>query len=699
MKKIILSFCVTFFTLYSSAQVAYYDAIALKDLSVSQTVFREDAALILNKYYKLDFTGGALIAKLNDTIKSNPFLKDFKINAGSLSDEGKFKSFSFASLKGLDVTTFADGLAKFLVARVKEELSITFFKRFKEDLKKYPDLKTLFPATYTWLEAIDTEAYQYTSYLSMLREAFIKDFQVIIPNLKEVVSDPRHDAYFKTRPPLRSLFLFALDITEGLQHGDHPGEIIHTLAARDFTEFNTVEPNIKPSFETLDMVIQSLRSKDAGHYLVPFDSVKRNLFNERTFKLYLGLIYQVSGNITFHTTNQPNRPLRIILEEIAVSAQKLADFKAQYERELREITARAEIVQQAITKIKEQNRTPGSKATYAEYYEFYDATLNLIEYVSEIPDLVKPYLGDFRWSRHKDFYFFIARKVGDIYLDVNEKKYSSVVLNLAIVYDTLLNRPVDVKSTEIAERFDSIRAELDKIAAGLQGDAKKKVEQQIAGLQQSFTGMDQKDVATKKGEIFSTMLRVGNFAATVASAENSDQVKEAIEAAALPPGSARIKRDSYLNVSLNAYVGFFAGNEHIRGLEPHNDAFSTGLFAPVGIAFSRGGLKRSDSKGGKSLSGFVSLIDVGALAAFRFAEDSAAVAPDIKLGNILSPGIFLVYGLGRCPISIGAGVQAGPQLREVSIPGNSISNDFYVRAHAFIAVDIPVINLYNRRHK
>ena len=88
-------------------------------------------------------------------------------------------SFSLSSIGGLDVTNIADGLAKFLVKRTKQELSIAFFEKFKKTLNdtNFRDLQTVFPNTYNLLNVIDEQIYDYQKYIQNLRAAFKSDLK------------------------------------------------------------------------------------------------------------------------------------------------------------------------------------------------------------------------------------------------------------------------------------------------------------------------------------------------------------------------------------------------------------------------------------------------------------------------------------------------------------------------------------------
>ena len=218
-------------------------------------------------------------------------------------------------------------------------------------------------------------------------------------------------------------------------------------------------------------------------------------------------------------------------------------------------------------------------------------------------------------------------------------------------------------------------------------------------------------VSQRSGQL---LIKYGAFVSSVAVAKNSDEIANAIEAFALPSGSARIKRVSDFNVSINAYLGLFAGFERIKGADDNNFKINTyGITAPLGVAASWGHRPfYGFGSGGKwSYSVFLSLIDVGTVAAFRFKDtisksgNEVIVAdkvPTIQLRDIFSPGLFLSAGIPNSPISLNLGAQAGPNLRKItSVSGGmsnskDLANKIYWRYSLSVVVDIPVFNLYTR---
>ena len=238
----------------------------------------------------------------------------------------------------------------------------------------------------------------------------------------------------------------------------------------------------------------------------------------------------------------------------------------------------------------------------------------------------------------------VIELLSDVYTDINEKKYNALVLDVSLL---------------LSELFGEFTWEED-------------------------------------------FIKYGTFIANVAQAESPGEVQSAIEAIALPAGSASIKKNTKFNLSLNAYTGIFYGNEYLQ--DPNQGwADVYGVSAPIGVAASWGVTwphKKVHFVSSFSLYG--TLIDVGALAAYRFNDAETETLPEIKLANIFAPGIYGVFGIRNIPISAGFGFQQGPALREVSIEDpnnqgmfiNETANGY--RWSVFLAVDIPLINFYTK---
>jgi hypothetical protein len=207
------------------------------------------------------------------------------------------------------------------------------------------------------------------------------------------------------------------------------------------------------------------------------------------------------------------------------------------------------------------------------------------------------------------------------------------------------------------------------------------------------------------GNILEKITRYGLFMSNMVNAETPEQVSAVLENAALPVGSSSIKKNSSFNISVQSYLGAYW---RIGSLKyDNNNTWSNrwGVVAPIGVAFSYG-LKK-----GGSISLFGSLLDIGAIVDFQLKKDSVATSSGsdsavlnkdykVKLGQIFSPGAYVVYGLPlNIPLSIGFGGQYGPGLGKIETNGNTIVNNPQWRWNIFLAVDIPFFNLVNSPKK
>jgi hypothetical protein len=205
---------------------AVYDALKLSD---NEHLSEEELRRII-KYYFPDATVDD-VESAKRIAATNPFLAPIVFNPlkpakETVAEAGGdlLSSLSFSSIGGLDVTNIADGLAKFLVKRTREELSIAFFKKFRDAVNGNEDLKVLFPLTVKILLAIDEEVYNYERYIQNLREAFKEDIVTLHHNLPGIV--PIHHSYFSAHPVQKSILLTGCYLAVELENQTHAGDIL-----------------------------------------------------------------------------------------------------------------------------------------------------------------------------------------------------------------------------------------------------------------------------------------------------------------------------------------------------------------------------------------------------------------------------------------------------------------------------------------
>lgn len=670
MKKVLI-ISMLFFSTKAFAQNAYYDAIALSKYMVNEKLSKDSAAKveyskILNNYLikphevftpKTIFNDYTALGSPN----FNPFIKKlFPVEGMGAASEPPIEKGGgnfFTRIGNLNVTNFADGLAKFLVQRSKEELNIAFFRRFQDFLRRYPEVRISLPATCSIVNQL--AAYNYAAMLPAMRTSFHKDLYSLsanLLNLREItsfeeynISEPitnRADVitkFLNETPNGRSISAGLITADEIIK-GSNIAEIISKVANDQLTVPND---NLSNHIQLVDLISTSLRSNDEGRVWVTRKQVNELMRDSNTTRLYFGLLY--ASNL------KSSRPLSYVVSNEHTSLQSFLNQLAevwntppalrfvQYFKNVATAASEVADITKGIIEIKDETEQE-ELTMYADYtssiFQFLKASLTLLS-------------NDNR----------IAPDFANLNQDIQK---------VITVFGTIINCCYDIKS----HNYGALVLHTSTLVT------------MIPGCESKFTY---------------DYIKYGMFMANVIEANNSDEVKASIEAAVLPVGSSSIKRETTSNISLNAFIGPFGGIEYLPALTKNKSAFVAGITAPVGVALSWGRLgKRQSSQqkenkkipGGKSFTIFIPLIDVGSMAAYRLGDDSSKVASEVTLSNIISPGLYLYYGLGKCPISIGIGAQAGPQLRKVTAEKINKDKNFYVRFGLNIVVDIPFFNFY-----
>jgi hypothetical protein len=272
----------------------------------------------------------------------------------------------------------------------------------------------------------------------------------------------------------------------------------------------------------------------------------------------------------------------------------------------------------------------------------------------------------------------------------------------------LKNLNIELKNLQsLKERFDEIEKRVTNASFNIQNNANESI-------------LNQK-IIDRNIDLFDQFAHYANFLNDVISADSTTDLRDVINKYAEPVGSYSIKRKNRFSLDLNAYPGLFggfenpiaSGNDNNTRALSNKSNFVSGITAPIGISLSWGkkrncafGKSENNVKNGHSLSIFIPVVDIGAAFSYRWTNDTLSGLPEIKLSQILTPGLFLIWGLKNMPIAIMAGVQITPKLREVNIydaTTKKYSNDTaeinMVRFGITASVDIPIFNLYNRRRK
>jgi hypothetical protein len=648
-----------------------------------------------------------------------------------------------SAVGGLDVTAIADGLAQFLIKRGKEELNIAFFQRMKKFLEENIEAKTLFPATSVFLGNI--ASYRYAELLQSLREAFHKDLRNLIVNLNLLIDLPKYKELLKALPEIRVALRSAKIVSELSQANSsiHPANLIHQLAY--LNEWHEMDINLENSWKLLDIVSESVRKR--SYEIVNRESTEENviiqkteikedftisdtvLFRENMYKIkktiipkgtiiidtlrnqvrtvisdtsfnnetawikyiefhdnilrnnialrvFLGLVYARAGNISFRIKGDTISVQQFLVKN-ADDILAIADLVENF-------LILANDVDQSVKELKERDK---QSLTNNDYYSYIEKAINIVEYGFKVANTIKPNITS-------DRYIMMARNANNLYKNIYTKNYSAAVMNGYLILDEVLS-----ECNEAVKEKDSF---LMKNAAS---PAIKVIKDSFLVSKSRLDSAKFFQEEAERSKTVERILKYGNVMAGIIKSETPEEAESAIEAAALPAGSSSIKKNSEWNISLNAYIGGYYSNytDDVDKIDGSNSKIR--VAAPVGIAFNKGlGHFRNGSSIG-SLSIYLNLIDVGAIAGYRLSNDSTALEQKITLDDIFAPGGYLVYGVGLpfleyVPLSIGYGWQYGSKLYFKKQNGIlAVSDKSRWRSNWFIAIDIPLANFWTKSSK
>ena len=631
-------------------QNAYYDARILAQkagINNGRIPLDDSTRKILSRYWLQSIDTNRFT--MQSFYKKNPFFVytgDTSLSIFQPLGSASLTSFNYqnitSSVSNLDVTNIADGLARFLIKRGREELNVAFFNQLKEFLndEKHEECKVLFPETINLLDKIDS--YKYSAFLENLRTAFHTDLDNLIIHLNQVIDLPKYESLIANNSEIKLVLGTANIVSELSQAGKSvkPDSVIKQLA---FLPWGSISKNLENSLKFLNLISQSIRAETSLHQSwVSLSDLNTNLFTDSvTLRIYFGLLYQQVKNqdIAFYSKNND-----IIRVDGLLASQKDRIFRLS--GLVQNFSLLADDVQNTISDYKAKKEK--GTLTNDDNYTYISKAINIINYgftvvptTFKIPDGLKADIIH-------DKYIAVAQNANELYKNIYTKNYNSAVLNVCSILDSLL--------------------------------------------------------PDKHEKLISGILKYGNFMASVVKAESPEEVQAAIEASALPAGSSSIKKNSAFNISLNAYIGGYFGrvNNNANDIDGNNS--KVGVTAPVGIAFSLGlgHFKNGSSLGSLSLYG--TLIDVGAIAGYRLNNDSTALDQKVTLGDIFTPGGYLVYGIGLpwlsyVPLSIGYGWQYGSKLyiKEGNKIGISTSSRW--RSNWFVAIDIPLANFWTKSYR
>jgi hypothetical protein len=729
---IVLLFILHIAFINSHGQIAYYDAITLSDTSNNNGIKNGKVIIMSNPQqlqYLAHYAGSDIPGVILSSFKDNPFI-EIDITGFNVEDDNSPAGFSkllISSIPGIDASTFAQGLSQFMIERAKAELNAAFFERFKNFAQENDEIGLLFPVTTKRITNL--LSYQYPEMISQLRNAFYEDLNNLPDNMITFLQEGDDFQYLRNHNPDFIIALECMKLIRQLDYLSAP-EFIKQLpdvvtdvalnaAGKDTVKLKLLK-NFKSTLQLAAIFSESVRDSSNTRNWVSSSDFKKNILNDSTtLKIYLGLIFQhiKKESVVFKGT-ELSKEIKNNNEEVRWYTNRVS--------ELIYLVNKVDYSQKEITKLKDEDKKVGNEQIYA----YINTTLEIAGFGNKF---VERY-ADYDTYKKFDDYLSITKNANDIYRYIYQEEYGSAItaaadllskfyphqtVDMIKVKDfyfidstglTKFNQSPEMNLNSVIEEHKYPKDKKNKVSKARKNVIKhledlkgnlpeetefKKVENQHFEINQEMVySMLQTELADllKGNEWVEDFRKYGTFMANMVEAETPDDVANIIEAAALPVGSSSIKKNSKWNIAVNGYLGASVrlNNEKVESINSWNSTWA--VTAPVGVTISRG-----FGKGGSlSLMGVV--LDVGAIVDYQLTSDSiATIESDITWGNIFSPGGYIIYGAPfNLPISLGIGAQYGPGLSSVNPDDKTtVVNAPNWRVGAFLAVDIPMFNIWN----
>jgi hypothetical protein len=665
MKKVFSFFLCLILVATATGQIAVYDASSLKKLAVGTRLLNgtdifqlpeSDEVFKILKYY-VPPSDSNDTHKIQNDFAGNPFISwDLSlVSRGGGIQKGL--NLVASSIGSLDVTNIANGIASLMAERAKQELTIAFFNRFKKfATTDCPEFQILFPKTSDNL--INLLSYNYPQMLPALRNGFFEDLKQLTYNVEGVLELPRYQQLLKNFPEVR-IAIRTLRIIGDLENGvSNIAQVIDSLCVipeLNGTEKNYIIENTGSLLKLSAIISNSLRadSNNKKDIWLTAKEIKNLITDNIVTQIYMGLVFQKikSLGLQYYKSGDKSVPIA----DSIFAKQKNNIFL--FQNKISAFINLGSKVSSTLADIREK-RDSAKTLTDEDYYNYISVSIEAADYVFGIVNTLSP---EFKAAG----YLSIAKKSNSLYKDIYTRQYTQAM----------------------ADALDVLQNVHDLIGKKTNND------------------QSTKDTLNKLLAFIEKVKPYALFIANIAEAKTSDDVKAALENAILPVGSSSIKKNTGFNVSIQSYLGAFGVTAKPTSSVSGTWSDKFGVTAPIGISVTP---SFTSWQNAGSLSLFVPLFDIGAIVDYQLKKDSTVNSSgssagvvsksySVKLGQIVSPGVYLVYGFfGNVPLSLGFGAQYGPGLSKIDAGNNAVVTNPSWRWNFFLAVDLPFFNIVNK---
>ncbi len=560
------------------------------------------------------------------------------LNSQKFSDYANL--YNYKSTRGTAITSFINILGYLISDKASSATKSTLFTLFLNDIFASQEMRILFPNTADFFNTFSYHNIKASP--KIFTETFKSDFKEIPFNIPKIFYSVK-----KYRDTLEQ----------------HPHLKLFLEANRYYRELK----NMKSVFQINHKTLNNLNSADNAH---------SELYNSLKLLQY---IYFQFGSESSSTGISGNGFLN--------SAKELKDNPVLQDIFLGLICAQNPSIEFAVNKNKNNLESGGNNGE----------TIELVQ-MTPIINLMRK-----SESQHKiiNYYYNYAEKYDEI------TKLSDTISSLKSYEEPV---PEELKDSYFDKSVDFLQYALDPsniYSDGHFDDSEIKLFIEIIkkykSLEQNINNNQNLAALMNTYYIYGDLCRThptfgliyqgfsGNFLkgisiiADLLSAQSDEEIARIASDYIFSNTDANAKKESNYSVLLNSYAGFYYGKQSDR--VNNNWTRNNGFMAPIGLELSKG------FKGFGNLSLFVPVFDLGAVIDFKVSNDSTETTTALEINNIISPGLYLTYGLPKIPVSIGGGFQFSPQLSKITVDGKVIEPR-KLRWNIFLAFDLPLLKIF-----
>ncbi|MAN26122.1 MULTISPECIES: hypothetical protein [Mesonia] len=399
----------------------YYKALYAGDNKVFDEIKKH-----LNKNKFLD-TIIDKFKKKYETLNDNKF-DSYAINNNAQSIQ---KSLPFAG--GDILVDGIDGLSRFLVKRIKEELTLNAIQNIQEFLKnkeEHPELyelEVLLPTTFAYLANFD--ANQLLQFSDDLKQYIEQDLANLVPNAANLRYTPRMSLLIANNPELDFAFE-GLEILDQVTKIKSPVDYFEIVSnSRNLNRWRTetgTKKDIAEGLHLASMLAYSLTIVENGEVRFVTTDFMANYGSQKDFcYLYFGFLYQQNKNY-YHIKDKQGAKDNL-LATLVYDVKRIDTIHNFLNHQVIPVVKHAERLHDQFLEIKKKNKNE-EKLAYAEVHQLIEDIVGFAEEVSIAADWILEEAGaDTLTSRNLEPYFKTAYLANDISLDLYEKRYTNAI--------------------------------------------------------------------------------------------------------------------------------------------------------------------------------------------------------------------------------------------------------------------------------